>query len=155
MATAAGLTLLHLAHRNVFIPHSGNEEIRMAILAAISGDMYRMTEYCAPWTEMDLFDSMTFLAFGFNAKGGFAFMAGTARFPLFHIGHAGTNALFSSFEYIIVAINTFVHAVVNCMAKGSGSGFLDFENNIDGRFVTFITISFYAERGRTIVTAAT
>ena len=154
VATAAGFTLLHLAHGEMFITGSRNEKIRMAILAAIGGNVYRMAEYCAAGVKMNLFHRMAFLAVGFHSKGDLAIVAGTARAPLFHISHAGSYALFAGLEDLIVALDTFIHALVNGMAEGCGAGLLDLENNIDGRFVTLVTITFYAEHGRTVVAAA-
>ena len=78
MATAAGFALLHLAHGEMFISVARYVEIRMAILAAIGGNMYRMAEYGAAGTKIDLFDRMAFLAVRFHPKGGLAIMAGTA-----------------------------------------------------------------------------
>lgn len=138
----------------MFITGAGNEEVRMALLAAIGGNMHCMAEYGAAGTEIDLFDRMAFLTVGFHTKGGLAIVAGTACPPLFHISHAGSYALFTSLEDFIVALNTCEHALMNGMAEGCSAGLLDFENDIDGRFMTRVTISFYAENGRTIVATA-
>lgn len=78
VATAAGFALLHLAHVEMFITGARNKEIRMALFAAVGGNVYRMTEYGAAGAKMDLFNHMTFLAVGFHTKCGLAIMAGTA-----------------------------------------------------------------------------
>ena len=61
MATAAGFALFHLAHGNVLVTGARNEEIGVAILAAVGGYMYRMAELGAAWQKMDLFDRMALL----------------------------------------------------------------------------------------------
>ena len=62
MAAAARFTLFHLAHSKTFIACPRNINIRMTILAAIGGDMYRMTEFGAAGAKPDLFNGMAFLA---------------------------------------------------------------------------------------------
>ncbi len=154
MAAAAGFALLHLTHGETLVSGAWNKQFRMAILAAIGGNMYRMAEYGAAGAKIDLFDCVAFLAVGFHTKGALAIVAGTARAPLFHVGHAGPYTLFTSLKNTIVTLDTGEHTLVNRMTEGCCSGFLDLENNIDGRFVTRIAISFYTEHGRTIVTAS-
>lgn len=154
MATAAGLPLLHLAHGEVFVTGARDEEIRMAILAAIGGNVECMTEFGAAGAKMNLFDSMTFLAVGFYTKSGLAIMAGTTRTTFFHSSHAGPYTFFSGLENLIMAFNTFVHALMYGMAECCIARFFDFKNNINSRFVTLITISFNTENGRTIMAAA-
>lgn len=147
MATAAGFSLFHLAHGEMFITAAGNIEIRMAILATVGGNMYRVAEYGAAGSKMDLFDRVTFLAVRFHPEGALAIMAGTAGTPLLHVGHAGPYTLLAGLENLIVAIDAFIHVPVYCMAESCGAGFLNLENDIDSRFVTLVTITFYAENG--------
>lgn len=154
VTTAAGFALFHLAHTVMLIAGARNKEIRVAILAAVGGNMYRMAEFGAAGAKMNLFDRMAFLAVGFHAKGGLAIMAGTAGTPLFHVGHALPDALFTGLENLIVALHALIHTLMNDMAEGCGAGFLDLENDIDGRFVTLVTITLYAENGRAVVAAA-
>lgn len=71
MTTTAGFPLFHLAHAEMFIFITRNEQIRVTIFATVSGNMHRMTEYGAAGTEIDLLDRMAFLAVGFNTKSSF------------------------------------------------------------------------------------
>ena len=54
-----------------------------------------------------------------------------------------------------MALDTFVHALMDGVAEDRGTSFLDLENDINCRVVTPVTITFYAESGRAVVTAAT
>lgn len=126
----------------------------MAILAAVGGNMYRMAENCAAGTEINLFDRMALLAVGLHTKSVFTIVTCTARTTFFHICHGGTFAGFAGIENGAVALDTFEHAIVNGMTEICGASLIDFENNIDCCFVTFITITFYAEHGRTIMATA-
>lgn len=145
MAVAAGSALLHLVHGETFIAGTRNVQCGVAVLAAVGRYMHSMAEFGAAGAEMDLLDRMAFLTVGFYAKCGLPVMAGAARAPLFHFGHALSHALFSGFENLIMAFHTGIHALVNSMAEGCVAGFLDTENDIDGGFVTFVTITFYTE----------
>lgn len=78
MATAAGFPLFHLTHRKMLVTGAWNKKVRMAIFAAIGGNVNRVAELGAAGTEVDLFYRMAFLAVGFNAKGGLTVVAGTA-----------------------------------------------------------------------------
>lgn len=78
MATAAGFALFHLTHGKALVAGARNEEIGMAILAAVGGYMDRMVELGAAGAEMDLFDRMAFLAVRFHTKGTLAIVTGTA-----------------------------------------------------------------------------
>ena len=62
VAASAGFALLHLAHGVMLVAGAGSVETRMAILAAVGGDMNRMAEFGTAGAEMDLFDRMAFLA---------------------------------------------------------------------------------------------
>ena len=53
-----------------------------------------------------------------------------------------------------MALDTFVHALMDGVAEDRGTGFLYLENDINGRVVTLVTINFYAKSGRTVVAAA-
>ena len=81
-------------------------------------------------------------------------MAGTARTPFLHISHAGPNTIFAGLEDLAMTVDTFIHALVNGVAECCGAGFLDLENNIYGRIVTLVAITFYAESGSAVMTAA-
>lgn len=107
-----------------------NKEIRVAILAAISGNMHLMAENGAAGPEIDLLYRMAFLAVGLHTKCGLAVVTGAARTPLFHIRHGGAPALFSGFEYGVVALNAFEHSRMHRMAEGCTAGFLELEDDI-------------------------
>lgn len=154
MATAARFALFHLAHCEMFITGTRNVKIGMAILAAIGGDMYRVAKFGAAGAEMDLFDSMAFLAVRFYTKSSFSIMATAAGLSLFHVSHAEPNTIFTGFENLIVALTTFIHALMVGMVKNCVTCLPDLENNIDGRFMTSITITLYTEHRRSVMAAA-
>lgn len=152
VAAAARFALLHLAHTVMPVAGPRNKEIRMAILAAVSGHMRLMAEHGAAGTEIDLLYRMAFLAVRFHTEGGLAVVTGTARTPLLHIGHGGALALFSGFEYAVVALNAFVHARMHRMAEGCIAGLLELVDDIHRRFMAGAAITLYAENGRAVVT---
>lgn len=43
---------------------------------------------------------------------------------------------------------------MNGVAEEGGTGFADLENDINGRFMTLVTIAFYTENGRSVMAAA-
>lgn len=127
----------------------------MTIIAAIGGNMYRVGEFGAAGTKPDLFNGMAFLAVCFHTESGFSIMAGSARLTLFHVSHGGSYAPFAGYEYLIVAFNTFIHALMIGVVEYRAPGLLDLEYYIDGRFMAAVTITFYTEYRRAVVAAAT
>lgn len=132
MTAAAGFPLFHLVHAKMFVTASRNIEIRMAIFAAVSGNMNLMTEFSTARAEPYLFNDMAFLAIRFHAEGSFCVVAGAARTTFFHIGHAVSNAIFATFENFIVALGTFIHTFMGSMIKSCCSGLFNLESDING-----------------------
>lgn len=78
MAAAARFSLLHLTHAEMLVAGSRNEQVRMAVLAAVGGNMHRMAEHRTAGTVIDLLYRMALLTVGFHAKSSLAIVAGTA-----------------------------------------------------------------------------
>lgn len=132
VAISAGFALLHLQHAEAFITGARNINIRVAILAAVGGNMHLMTEYRAAGAEVDLFDCMTLLAIGFNPKRALVIMTRSAAPPFFHISHCCRAVFFvAKIKYCIVAIGTTEKRSMNRMAESRITGLFDLEYDID------------------------
>lgn len=147
MTTSARFSLLHLGHAETLIARSGGIKIRMAVFAAVGGNMGDMTEDRAAGTKIDLFDGVALLAVRLDSESGLAVMARAAGVASLHGRHAVSLAGFAGDKKSVMTIGTFEQGHMGRMSESSITGFFNCESNIDSRLVTFVAVTLDAEYG--------
>lgn len=136
MTDAAGLPLLHVIHGIAAVAVPGNEDLVVAVIAAVDAEMEIVTEYGTGVPEPDLLDGMAFVAAPLNGEGRLAVMTGAAGIAALHLCHGEPLRIGACREDAVVTLVALEESGVEFVAESDRTGFLYFQLDLLGRLVT-------------------